>query len=188
MGRHAEAIGECSQMQKLDPLSPFAHVSLGWAYYFARDYDRAIEECRKALEMEQNSTFAYRILGFAYLQKGKVDKALAALKKAVRFSSGGLAFEAHLGYAYALAGKHAEALKVLSDFEKIARQRYVSSYYFAVIHLGLGETGKSLSVAGKSFRRTLRFYAVFERRADARFDSRRRAICGFAPKNEFAGE
>lgn len=183
MGRHAEAIAECGQMQKLDPLSPFAHVSLGWAHYFARDYDRAIAECQNALEMEQNSTFAYRILGFAYLQKGRINKALAALKKAVRFSSGGLAFEAHLGYVYAIAGKRAEALKVMSDFEKIARERYVSSYYFAVIYLGLGETDKAFEWLEKAFDERSGFMPFLNVepmldsiRADARFTDLRRRM------------
>ena len=151
MGRHTEAIRECRQMQKLDVLSPFAHVSLGWAYYFARDYDRSIAECRKALELDQNSTFAHRILGFALLQKGKFDEAIAALKKAVKFSSGGLAFEAHLGYAYALAGKTKEAARVLGQLDKLARKGYVSSYYFAVIHLGLGEIEQTFEWLEKAY-------------------------------------
>jgi serine/threonine protein kinase/Tfp pilus assembly protein PilF len=198
MGRHREAIAECEQMQKLDPLSPFAHVSLGWAHYFARDYDRAIKECQNALEMEQNSTFAYRILGFAYLQKGNVGKALAALKKAVRFSSGGLAFEAHLGYVYAVAGKEKEALKLMSDFEKIARRRYVSSYYFAVIYLGLGETDKAFEWLEKAFDERSGFMPFLNVepmldsiRADARFTDLRRRM-GLATNEttlpDFAGE
>jgi serine/threonine-protein kinase len=150
-GRHDEAIRECRRLRELDPLSPFAHVSLGWAYYFARDNDRAIVECKKALELEQTSTFAYRILGFAYLQEGKHNDAVAALKKAVKFSSGGLAFEAHLGYAYAMAGKTAAAMKVLTDLEKIARKSYVSSYYFAVIYLGLGEIDKTFAYLEKAY-------------------------------------
>jgi eukaryotic-like serine/threonine-protein kinase len=151
MGRHAEAIKACQKMQRLDPLSPFAHVSLGWAYYFARRYDEAVTECRNALEIDGASTFAHRILGFAYLQQGKFDEALAALKKAVQLSSGGLAFEAHLGYAYALAGKKKEARQVLSELEKIARERYVSAYYFAVIHLGLGERERAFDCLEKAF-------------------------------------
>jgi serine/threonine-protein kinase len=150
-GRHDEAIRECRRLRELDPLSPFAHVSLGWAYYFARDNDKAIIECKKALELDQNSTFAYRILGFAYLQRGKFNDAVAALKKAVKFSSGGLAFEAHLGYAYAMAGKTPSALKVLRELEKFARERYVSSYYFAVIYLGLGEIDKTFEWLEKSY-------------------------------------
>ncbi len=144
MGRHQEAIRECQTVSRLDPLSPFAHVSLGWAYYFAREYDNAIKECKNALEMEQDSTFAYRILGFAYLQQGKFEDALSALRKAVIFSDGGLAFEAHLGYAYAVTGKETEARQVLKDLESDGDGgRYVSSYYFAVIYLGLGETDEA---------------------------------------------
>jgi serine/threonine-protein kinase len=174
-GRHEEAIGECRKMQKLDPLSPFAHVSLGWAYYFAREYDKAIEECRNALEIEGNSTFAHRILGFAYLQQGKFDDALAALKRAVEFSSGGLAFEAHLGYAYALAGKKTEARRVLQDLEKIAGERYVSSYYFAVIYLGLGEIDRTFEWLEKAFEERsgfLPFLNVEPMLDSARSDSR----------------
>ena len=139
VGRHAEAIEKCKAAQKLDLLSPFAHVSLGYAYYFARDYDRAIDECNKALEMDKYSTFAYRNLGLAYLQQGKFESATGALGKAATFSSGGLAFESYLGFAYAAAGKKTEAIETLANLRDIAKQRYVSAYNFAMIHLGLGE-------------------------------------------------
>jgi serine/threonine-protein kinase len=175
-GKHAEAIRECQKMQKLDPLSPFGHVSLGWAYYFARRYDEAIDECLNALEIDEASTFAHRILGFAYLQKGKFDEALTALKKAVSLSSGGLAFEAHLGYAYALAGKKTAARQVLSELEKISRERYVSSYYFAVIYLGLGDIKHAFEWLEKSYEERSGFLPflnvepmVDSIRADSRF-------------------
>lgn len=108
---------KCKRAQKLDPLSPFSHISLGYAYYFARDYEKAIEECRKALEMDRNSTFGYRNLGLAYLQQGKLEKAIEALSNAVKFSQGGLAFESYLGFAYAVAGKREEAEEVLASLQ-----------------------------------------------------------------------
>jgi eukaryotic-like serine/threonine-protein kinase len=139
VGRHQEAIRECLLIQQLDPLSPFAHVSLGWAYYFARQYDFAVHQCKKALEMDKHSAFAYWNLGLVYLQQGKVESAISALSKSVTFSDNGLAFEAHLGFAYAIAGKRTEAAEVLADLQENAKHRYVSAYYFAIIHLGLGE-------------------------------------------------
>jgi len=151
VGRHTEAIEKCKAAQRLDLLSPFAHVSLGYAYYFARDYDRAIDECGKALEMDKYSTFAYRNLGLAYLQQGKLEKAIAALSKAVTFSSGGLAFEAYLGFAYAHAGRQTEALETLASLQEISKKRYVSAYQFAMIYLGLGETGKAVEWLEKAF-------------------------------------
>ena len=138
-GRNEEAIRASRQAKKLDPLSLFTNVSLGWAYYFARDYERAIEQGRKALEMEPRFDFAYWIVGLALAQQGRMDESIAALNQAVILTGGGLTYEAHLGYAYALAGKREEARQVLADLEEIAKEKYVSAYYFAIIYLGLGE-------------------------------------------------
>ena len=176
VGRHTEAIEKCKAAQRLDLLSPFAHVSLGYAYYFARDYDRAIDECGKALEMDKYSTFAYRNLGLAYLQQGKLEKAIAALSKAVTFSSGGLAFEAYLGFAYAHAGRQTEALETLASLQEISKKRYVSAYQFAMIYLGLGETGKAVEWLEKAFEERSGFLPFLKvepmldpLRADSRF-------------------
>jgi serine/threonine protein kinase/Flp pilus assembly protein TadD len=138
-GRHAEAVKECTLVQQLDPLSPFAYVSLGWVYYFAHDFDQTLVQGRKALELDEHFTFAYWSMGLAFLQQGKKQEAITALSKAFTFSSGGLAFAAHLGYAYALAGKHAEALEVLNEMEELGREKYVSAYYFAIVYLGFGD-------------------------------------------------
>lgn len=139
VGRHKEAIEKCKIVQKLDPLSPFAHVSLGYSYYFARDFKKAIGECRKALEMDRNSTFAHRNLGLAYLQQGKYDEAIAALTNAVNFSQESPAFESYLGFAYAVAGKRDEALRILASLNNCDKKRYVAAYNFALVYTGLGE-------------------------------------------------
>jgi TolB-like protein/Flp pilus assembly protein TadD len=138
-GRNEEAIRASRQAKKLDPLSLFTNVSLGWAYYFARDYERAVEQGRKALELEPRFDFAYWIIGVALAQQGRMDESINALNQAVLLTGGGLTFEAHLGYAYALSGKREEARQVLADLEEIAKEKYVSAYYFAIIYLGLGE-------------------------------------------------
>lgn len=138
-GRNEEAIRASRQAKKLDPLSLFTNVSLGWAYYFARDYERAVEQGRKALELEPRFDFAYWIVGLALAQQGRMDESINALNQAVLLTGGGLTFEAHLGYAYALSGKREEARQVLADLEEIAKEKYVSAYYFAIVYLGLGE-------------------------------------------------
>jgi serine/threonine protein kinase/Flp pilus assembly protein TadD len=143
MGQHEEAVRECLMIQQVDPLSPFGHVSLGWAYYFARQYDLAVQQGKKALEMDKHSAFAYWNLGLVYLQQEKLESAISALSKSVTFSDSGLAFEAHLGFAYAIAGKRTEAIEVLADLHENAKHSYVSAYYFAIIHVGLGETDEA---------------------------------------------
>jgi TolB-like protein/Tfp pilus assembly protein PilF len=175
-GRNDEAIRESRKAQKLDPLSLFTNVSLGWAYYFARDYERAIEQGRKALEMEPRFDFAHWIIGLARAQQGKMDESIAALNQAVILTGGGLTHEAHLGYAYACSGKREEARQVLSDLEEIAKERYVSAYYFAIIYLGLGEHEQTFNWLERAFEERAGFLAFIKvepmfdpLRTDARF-------------------
>jgi TolB-like protein/Flp pilus assembly protein TadD len=175
-GRNEEAIRASRQAKKLDPLSLFTNVSLGWAYYFARDYESAVEQGRKALEMEPRFDFAYWIVGLALAQQGKLDEAIAALNQAVILTGGGLTHEAHLGYAYALAGKREEARQVLADLEEIAKEKYVSAYYFAIIYLGLGDRQRTFSWLERALDERAGFLAFIKveptfdpLRTDARF-------------------
>lgn len=174
--RHEEAIRASLEAKRLDPLSLYTNVSLAWAYYFARDYERAVEQGSKALEMEPRFDFAYWIIGLALAGLGKMDESIAALKKAVTLTSGGLTHEAHLGYAYARAGKIEEARQVLARLEETAKGRYVSAYYFALIYLGLGEHEQVFSWLERAFEERAGFLAFIRvepmfdpLRSDARF-------------------
>src|SRR5882724_6164629 len=143
-GQHEKAIRACLHAQKVEPLSLFANVSLGWAYYFARQYDRAVEQHRKALEMDPQFTFANWNLGMAYAQQNKMDKAIQALEQADAHSGGGLTFKAHLGYVRALAGQRDEAQQIITELKELTPRRYMSPYYFAIVHLGLGEIDQAI--------------------------------------------
>lgn len=145
MGQHEKAIRACLHAQRIDPLSLFAKVSLGWAYYFARQYERAAEQDRKALDMDPQFTFAHWNLGMVCAQQNKHVEAVQAFQQAHTHSGGGLTFKAHLGYALALAGQRDEAERIIEELKELAQGRYVSSYYFAMIYLGLGETDQAFA-------------------------------------------
>jgi hypothetical protein len=49
-----------------------------------------------------------------------------------------------VGYAYAMAGKKAEAEKMLAALAKVARNRYVPSFYSAAIHAGMRDKKRAL--------------------------------------------
>ena len=48
-----------------------------------------------------------------------------------------------LAHAYAAAGQRDEALKILDEQQRLARQRYVSPYNFAIIYTGLGDKDRA---------------------------------------------
>ncbi|HEX8138603.1 MAG TPA: tetratricopeptide repeat protein [Pyrinomonadaceae bacterium] len=175
-GRHKEAIRECKIVERLDPLSLFAHVSLGWAYYFAHQYKRAVEQGRKALEMEPQFAFAYRNIGLALIQQGAVEEAITELERAVKLSGGDPTYKSHLGYAYAMAGRLAAAEQVIKELKRAARRKYISSYYFAMIYLGLDVQERVFEWLERAFEERSGFMAflhvepMFDHlRQDARF-------------------
>jgi TolB-like protein/Flp pilus assembly protein TadD len=142
--QHERAVRACREAQKLDPLSLFAGVSLAWAYYFAHRYEEAIEQNRKVLELDPRFVFAHWNTGMAQSQADRHDEAVKSLRRAVELSEGGLAFKAHLAYACGRAGCGDEARTLLGELEGHAIARYVPAYYFAVAHLGLGETDAAI--------------------------------------------
>ncbi|HWW76899.1 MAG TPA: hypothetical protein VNZ44_15980, partial [Pyrinomonadaceae bacterium] len=166
--QHQRAVAACREAQAQDPLSLFAVVSLGWAYYFARRYADAVEQNRKALELDPAFVFAHWNTGLALAQAGDGEGACASLTRAVEHSNGGLVFKAHLGYACGLAGDKEKARGLLGELEEHARERYVPSYYFALVRLGLGEHEGALEHLARAFDERAGFLAYL--RVEPMFD------------------
>jgi TolB-like protein/Flp pilus assembly protein TadD len=182
-GQHEKAIRACLHAQRVDPLSLFANVSLAWAYYFARQYERAAEQDRKALEMDPQFTFAHWNLGVVCAQQNKLDEAVEAFRQADAYSGGGLTFKAHLGYALALAGQRDAAEQIIEELKALAGTRYVSSYYFAMIYLGLNEADQAFACLERAYEERSGFMAFIKveplldpLRSDPRFAELERRI------------
>jgi serine/threonine-protein kinase len=149
-GRPDEAIRACQRAQELEPLSLFMTLSLGWAYYFARQWDLALEQGRKVLEMDPNFGFAYWHRGMVQLQQRKFADAIASFRKAINLSGTNPTFLAYLGHALGRAGKAREARQMLGQLDALRKQQYVSSYYYAMVHLGLGDRETTLAWLDKA--------------------------------------
>jgi len=112
-----------------------------------------------------------------------LDEAIEAIQQAQTHSGGGLTFKAHLGYAFALAGRRDEAERILTELKEVTQQRYVPSYYFAIINLGLGETDQAFACLESAYRERLGFMAFIKvepmldpLRSDERFADLERRI------------
>lgn len=145
-GRFQESFGQINKARELDPLSFSINFSLGWRLYLARQYDRAIVQLRNTLEMDPSYELPHLILGQAYEEKGGFDLAIPELRKAVELSHGTPLMLSALAHAYARSGQRTEAEQLLTQLEAASKQQYVSPYYLAIVHVGLGEKEKALSL------------------------------------------
>jgi serine/threonine-protein kinase len=150
-GHHAEALSHARQAEQLDPLSVLVMALVGWLAYYARKYDEAMEQCQKAIEMDPSFAPAHSWLSMALEQRGRYQEAIEESQKAVTFSGGSPHYRASLAYAYAVSGGVDEAYKVLDELNGLSGRMYVSPYYRAEIHAGLGERKEALAWLEKAY-------------------------------------
>jgi eukaryotic-like serine/threonine-protein kinase len=151
MGRPAEAIEKMKASQELDPLSLIISVAIGWANYMARRYDDAIEQLRRTVELEPHYPVTYWILGALLRKMGQLEQAIAEGEKGVKLSGGSPLMSAALAQTLATAGERAKAIQILDDLSNLAKQKYVSPYFFAGIHIGLGEHDRAMEFLEQSY-------------------------------------
>src|SRR5438445_3937847 len=143
MDRYEEAYAEFQRAIRLDPLSSVIHAMLGNVLIYARRYDQALKQCAKALELDPTSGPAHLGLGWAYRCKSLYEHAIAPLRRACEFYPGSTPIGV-LGEVYAAAGYRGEAQKILEQLQELSKQRYVTPYVVARIHVTLGEKDEAL--------------------------------------------
>jgi Tfp pilus assembly protein PilF len=175
-GRVDEARVELNRAQELDPLSLIIQSNAGMIAYFARQYEDAIRQLQKILELDPKFPVPYWGMAMCFEQQKKYPEALAQFEKGIELSGRGANGIASLAHAYGLAGQDSEAKKILVELKERSRSKYVSSYQFAVIYLGLGQNERAIAALEDAYRErsTLLGYLKMDPRfdplrSDARF-------------------
>lgn len=188
MGRPMEGVAEMKLAQQLDPVNPSINVDLNLPYYIARQFDQSIAQSRKALEMFPNFYSAHWALGSALVEKGDYTAGIEELEKAKTMQPTPSVI-GNLGYAYAKAGRKDEARKLLAALKELSKQRYVSSYWIAMIYVGLNEKDEAFAWLEKAFQERSWWLMwikmdpmVDSLRSDPRFQDLLRRI-GFTPSS-----
>ena len=57
----------------------------------------------------------------------------------------------YIGYALAASGRNEEALGMLDRLEELSRDRFVSSYYRALVYIGLKENDRAFEYLDRAF-------------------------------------
>jgi tetratricopeptide (TPR) repeat protein len=168
IGDHRHALNEFMLACELDPTSLIMSTDVGWSLCHAGRYREAIEHYRSLIRQEPNFVPAIWGLSVSYLQGSLFREAIDELQKASRLSRDNPAILATLGYAYAISGNTNQARKMLTGLEKLSRLRYVSSYEFATIYLGLHDRNHAFACLDEAY--TERSAHLVYIKADARIE------------------
>ena len=149
-GRHDEAIAEGRLASELSPLSLITLALESQFLHYAGRYQEAIIQASKTLDFDPDFWVAHNVLGRIYSRQERYSEAIDELTRARDLSGNSTEPLMQLGYALAKAGKREQAMAVITELENRAKQRFVSSYNFAMIFNGLGETEEALRRLQKS--------------------------------------
>ena len=138
-GRLDEALDEISRAQSLDPISPIIARDVAVVHFNRRDFDAALEQCDHTIELNPHFSPAYLTLGLVQEQREDFDEAAAALQRALHLSPNAPRMRSALARTLALSGKRKLSLKILHELERLAEDRYLSPFEFALIHFALGQ-------------------------------------------------
>jgi tetratricopeptide (TPR) repeat protein len=132
-------------------LSLIINVAVGWALYHGRQYNEAIEQLHRTLELDPNYPVTCWILGLLLRKTGCYESAIAEGEKGVKLSGGSPLMRAALAHTYGAAGRTDEAVQLLNELTALAKQKYVAPYFFAGIHIGLGEYDRAMDYLEKAY-------------------------------------
>lgn len=144
VARNSEALAQIEEAHRLDPVNLIIQATIGWILYYGRRYDEAAKKLRGALEMDAHFTNAHVSLALVLHCTGRPAEAITELEQAIRDSGGSTPILAILGLAYGAAGQTDKARAIMAEMTSRAERSYVSAYYRALPHLGLGENDDTL--------------------------------------------
>ena len=142
LGKNNEAYDLEKRAIKLDPFTPIFNASLGWWYYLGRLNEEAIAQSKRTIEIAPNHFFAHWVLGLAYGEQRSYADAVVALQKALALNQFDQHIRADLGRIFGMMGEREEAEKILSEFEELSKEKYVSAVNITKVYAGLGDREK----------------------------------------------
>jgi DNA-binding winged helix-turn-helix (wHTH) protein/TolB-like protein/Tfp pilus assembly protein PilF len=146
VGEREDALAHLEKAKSIAPINTIGANIL----YRTGEYDRAIAESEKALELSPNRITSLQWVAMSLEAKAMYPEALVYFERArqVEDTPELKAFQAR---TQALIGNREKALATIEELKGIAKTRYVSPFYIAVIYAGLGNKDEALSWLEKAY-------------------------------------
>ncbi|HVF48047.1 MAG TPA: hypothetical protein VNA17_10810 [Pyrinomonadaceae bacterium] len=151
VGRPEEGITEVKRALELEPLDLSMNANLAWAYFTARQYDRALDQAKKVHDIDQNFVLGRWSLSQAYIAREMYAEAIELNEQSLHANPASQFALRDAGYAYAKLGRRQEANEKINRFREIAKTQYVMSSRIASIYGALGEMDKAFAELEKAF-------------------------------------
>jgi eukaryotic-like serine/threonine-protein kinase len=147
-GRLDEAIAQIKEAITLDPLTPSLKANTALLNYFGGRYPEALAQLTAVLRTDSTDIIARWGLALVKEQLGSPAEAIAILEPIAGASPNRMS---SLGHAYAMAGRTGQARAILDSLNARATRSYVPAYWFALLHVGLGEREEAMTALERAY-------------------------------------
>lgn len=144
--RYDESLDQMSRAIALDPTSQSTNTAPALAYNASRQFEKSLETVDKVLQLDPTFQIARHYKSRALYFSGRVDEGIAEAERLVADSGGSVHFKADLGFMYGHSGRREQAERTMKELNEAARTRHVSPYYFALVHISLGEKARAFEL------------------------------------------
>lgn len=149
-GRMDEAMPRLQHALTLDPLSIVITTDIAELLYRQRRYEEALAQARRALEMDREFGLAIYWELLCLIQLNRLDETFSTIEK-IRTDEDILGVQMLLSVAYVRAGKIESARQHYERSLRIAEERYVPPYYFAMASAALGDLEQAFAWLEKAY-------------------------------------
>jgi TolB-like protein/tetratricopeptide (TPR) repeat protein len=171
-GRFDQAIAEGSRAVELDPLLAVNLSDLGRIYFSGRRFPEAKATFERAIALDPDFSYAHWHYGEMLQCSGDLNGAAVEYARA-RVDETHPEPIALIGQLGAKMGRPEEGRKALTILEELSKHRPVNRYWFALVHLGLGEKDEALRCLEQTYADGLAGYETGIIRVDPMLDSLR---------------
>jgi predicted Zn-dependent protease len=141
VGRVDEALQVVRTAAEKHPSSIMIQSELGCANYYAGRFAEAETYWRDTLKRDPDNAYLRWGLARTLAQHEKLPEAARELEIAQAKPGGEwAAILSEIAYVHGRESRSADALRVIDDLRVRATREFVDPYFFAVAHVGLGET------------------------------------------------
>ena len=150
---------------ELDPKYTLAYYTLGRAYYYNGEYDKAIQSYKKAIELDPNyhGPLVHCRLGFTYYKKGEYNKAVEAYEKAIKLDPNYSSLVHYrLGLIYYKKGEYNKAIEAYKKAIKLIPEDAEAYGNLGISYYALGEYDKAIEAYKKAIKLDLKSPFTYE--------------------------
>lgn len=144
--RYDESLEQMRKAIEIDPTSQSTNTAPALAYNASRQFEKSLETVDKVLQVDPAFQIARHYKSRALYFSGRVDEGIAEAERLVADSGGSVHFKADLGFMYGHSGRREQAERTLIELNEAAKTRLVSPYYFALVHISLGERERAFEL------------------------------------------